>query len=163
MATPKNYYFCSMPTPKNKLTPEQLELYKDEYSKAHSAADYAIRRIDYIIISVSMAGIFLNFQVIKWLTEKCIHTCTTIYFWSIGLFVLCVIFNLIGQKFSFTAHENIKLYYRDQLIADAGINMENQAKELNPAYYNLINWSNGISLFSVILGIILSFVGLLFS
>lgn len=152
-----------MPIPENKLTEEQLEIYKDEYSKAHSAADYSIKRIDYIIISVSMAGIFLNFQFLQWITEQCEHSCTAIIMLSVFFFVLCVISNLLGQRFSFLAHNNLRLYYRDQLIANSGIKMDKQAEEQNPAYHNLINWCNTISLVSVIIGIILSFLSLLLS
>ena len=54
------------------ISKDKHDLYKDEYNKSYMAADYSIKRLDIVLISVSTAGIFLNVQIIQWIYEKII-------------------------------------------------------------------------------------------
>jgi hypothetical protein len=43
------------------ITEDKHNRYKDEYDKSYKSADYSMKRMDIILVSVSMAGIFFYF------------------------------------------------------------------------------------------------------
>lgn len=144
------------------VTPEVHERYKDEYDKAYRAADYSVKRIDILLITISMGGILFNFQILTWILENNFCNCFSLNLISIMFFGLCIITNLIGQYCSYKGHEYYVQYYKEQLNNNAGIHMEEEDnKEID--YSAAIKLANIGCLIFISIATLTSFLSITFS
>lgn len=137
------------------------ETIKSEIKSAGDIAFYAMQRIDLLIISVSGAGIYGCWEILKFIKTEKITVDLTLIKMAGVLFLSTIIINLIGQWTSYKA--NSKEEFIGRLKLDE-VNQNNigghkepisEAECLKNIYTYIVNKTNTISLIALFAGLIL--------
>lgn len=121
---------------------------------------YAIGRIDLLIISISGGGLFVLFETFKFIhglkppIDVGLLKCGAIYF------VIAIIVNFVSQVFGFYANKYEAIFATKSIKKETGEqvdSLEFAKLDVKIDFLNLsLNISNGISVISMFIGIILT-------
>lgn len=120
---------------------------------------YAIGRIDLLIISISGGGIYIAFELLKFVKEHNMILNISSLKWAGVFFTFAIISNFISQFFGFYANDNESLYANQQIKIQSGEKVDDGilAKlDFKGTLFNrAVRTSNFISVVSMTVGIIL--------
>lgn len=140
---------------------DNKERLKQEIKSASDISFYAMQRIDLLVISVSGAGIYGCWDVVKFLKDKdvCYNAC--ILQISASLFLATIIFNFIGQWCSYKCH-TISEYISECKLNELEYNTPDHYKNeiiekecVSKIYNKIVKITNSISLISLFIALIL--------
>lgn len=94
----------------------QIKRWSDNRERALSHKWYATGRIDLLIVSISGAGIYIGFELMKFAlsTDKISYPLDIIK-WSMSLFTLAIIVNFISQFFGYRSNDLESKYDNSEL------------------------------------------------
>lgn len=138
----------------------QANRWSSNKERSFKNAWYAIGRIDLLIVSISGAGIYSCFEMIKFFETKIPkHDVDySLLKYSSSLFVASIIINFISQFLSEKTN-NVNAYYSNkkllEIIEDSETNCEEYGKlDCKMGIYDtVIEWSNYISATTMLVGI----------
>jgi hypothetical protein len=129
---------------------------------------YAVKRIDIVLITLSSAGIYFNFEFFKFVYSINLHSDYLIYFFTPGiLFGITIVLNILSHWTGYYANKNEEVC--SNLEKDSFQNKKdnlNEIKKLECKIETNNKWTarlNGISSITLISGILLSLFLILFT
>lgn len=133
-------------------------------NSAEANAFYAMQRIDLLIISVSGAGIYACWDVLKYVKSEKLCACLENLKVSGVLFLLAIIINFVGQWASYKANtkdeyiNRLKIDELDEGVKDGHKSTIDDTKYWKEFYSDVVKVTNVISLLTLFTGLlILSF------
>jgi hypothetical protein len=139
-----------------------LNRWLDHHQTAKRFQEYAIRRLDILIISICGAGIYLIFEILKFSKEHSLNIIETPL--KIGglLFTLAIIINFISQWTGFFANKNEEAYAECKICKLRGnsydkkdmVEFDKKATKNN----KLTGWFNAISTILMVCGLLILLV-----
>lgn len=141
----------------------KIDSLRAEIKTSHDIAFYAMQRIDLLIISVSGAGIYGCWDIIKFLNDEKLIPSANVCLLKISgfLFLLTIIVNFLGQWFSYKA--NIKDDYakrtelqdiENDCVGHNKITIDT-SRFFSDLYSKVVEYTNIFSLLFLISGLIL--------
>lgn len=133
--------------------------WRDNKERALSHKWYAIGRIDLLIISISGAGIYTAFELIKYYKEQQYINDLTWLKISAIFFTLAILTNFVSQFFGYYANNYEAVYNNNKFLSAIGESAKSE-KELDEIdcyrkiYDNWVNRTNWISASCMGIGII---------
>ena len=120
---------------------------------------YAIGRIDLLIISISGGGLYIVFETFKFVKEQKLCVSLDLLKWGAIFFTAAIIVNFISQVVGFYANKFEAVYANKKIKKETGEEVDDltfATIDVKIDFLNQsLNISNGVSVISMFVGIIL--------
>lgn len=147
----------------NKKT-EYIDVLEKRVEENKKNIEYALSRIDILIISLSTAALAFSLTTLNKWQENGDQSVPTIFKISIFLFSFSIILNLTSQYTSYNAHKHDNEYTKE-IIREKRNKKPKKNREVLIVKMNLYNTctilANQLSFFSLIIGILISIITIL--
>ena len=153
----------------NVMLDDELNSKVNEYAIRQG---YSVERTDLLIIAVSAGGIVVGLNILKFITEqKLLNQSFEVVWtvkWAAVTFGITIILNFISQLFAYKAHTNAANYAQQKIWEkeeDERYNCETAGewKSTRDRNLNHTRWLNQSSIFTMIVGVILLSLFILFN
>lgn len=133
------------------MNPEQRKDIKDRKDQAFKMWEYAIQRIDLLIISICGAGIYVTLETLKYIKDNSMEGSSFVKIAG-GFFLIAIIINFVSQFLGKKANEKEIALGNAKLDADIIVteNQQNEIGKIDSIAENYSKWTDRLNIASLI-------------